>query len=533
MESNNKYKVLARKYRPQNFTDLVGQENMVKVVKNSFESGRIHHAYIFTGIRGVGKTTTARIIAKALNCKGVDGLNNKPTLDICGVCSSCVSIMEDRHPDCLEMDAASKTSIEDVKEIIDFARYLPVSARYKVIIVDEVHMLSNKAFNALLKTLEEPPAHVIFIFATTELKKIPVTIVSRCQKFELRRLSEDELTKHLKNICNKEKISFEEEALQIIAISSEGSVRDSLSLLDQAINHSLEEDNGEVKAEEIIKILGRASNDNLLQLFRHILSGDAQNTISLVNEMLLSGAMPMALNEMLLELTHSVSLLKQNIKPNGGLYLSKSNIESLNSIITDTSIAVLTRLWSMLLKGLEEMKICHDPKLALEMLLMRLCFVKAFPTPIDLLSGNGGGSIQQTSPSTKSIVSVAQEVYTKSPSSFDEVIHLCEKKGKLIVASQLKRDVRLVKFSSNSIELNLFDAPKTLITNLKQDLEEWTGESWTVISSEETGEATVKEKIHIETNKKILDASSNSNIKQILDTFPKSKVVSVDDILVS
>lgn len=522
----NHYKVLARKYRPQNFTDLIGQDNMVKVISNSFSSERVHHAYIFTGIRGVGKTTTARIIAKALNCIGHDGQKKKPDMNICGTCVNCVSIMEDRHPDCLEMDAASKTSIEDVKEIIDFTRYLPVMGRNKVIIIDEVHMLSNKAFNALLKTLEEPPANVVFIFATTEMRKIPITIVSRCQKFELRRLSNLEIFANLANICKAEAVDFEDEALNIIASSSEGSVRDSLSLLDQAINHSDDIQN-KVTADSVIKIIGRSSNEDIIKLFNLLIDAEAKNAVELVNNMLLGSIQPASIVEMLLELTHKITMLKNGINLATGIHLGKEQLAHVNNKLNDISLPVLTRLWQMLTKGFEEMRSSFNAKLALEMLIIRVCFVKNYPTPLDLLSGNMSNNTSENVPDAPS------KVMSKSISSFDDIINLCEKSGKLIMANQLKRDVRLVKFKENFIEINLFDAPKSLVASLKIFLDEETGKSWTVIASESVGEITIKEKLNVQNIEKIENAKSSKHIKQILDTFPKSKVISVDDIVLS
>ncbi|MDP1853499.1 MAG: DNA polymerase III subunit gamma/tau, partial [Candidatus Omnitrophota bacterium] len=367
------YRVLARKYRPTDFTTLVGQEAMVRTLRNAIASGRIAHAFMLTGVRGVGKTTTARIIARALNCVGADGKGG-PTVDPCGVCDNCKAITEDRHVDVIEMDAASRTGIDDVRELIEGVRYRPASARYKVYIIDEVHMLSEKAFNALLKTLEEPPPHVKFLFATTEIRKVPVTVLSRCQRFDLKRVPLDVLVEHFGKISATEKVEISPEALALIARAADGSVRDGLSMLDQAIAHG----GGVVDAAQVRDMLGLADRSRVLELFEKTMRGDAPAVVASLGEMHDSGADPVVILQDLLELTHWVTRLK--VAPEAAAGSADSERAQGLTMAAKLSMASLTRAWTLLMKGLQETLAAPSPLRAAEMALIRLCYAADLPS---------------------------------------------------------------------------------------------------------------------------------------------------------
>lgn len=371
--SQNSYLVLARKYRPQNFDELVGQEVLVTTLSNAIKNNKLHHAYILTGIRGVGKTTTARIIAKTINC-----LNSESSAEVkaCGVCDNCVAISASKHQDVIEIDAASRTGVDDIREIIDSIAYAPVMAKYKIYIIDEVHMLSNSAFNALLKTLEEPPAHVKFIFATTEIRKVPVTILSRCQRFDLRRLDESEIAVHLKNILTKENLSAEEQALELIAKMSEGSVRDSLSLLDQALSSNNHQQF--LSTEVVEKMLGMNDRARVIELFENLLAGDFAAALQSFAQFYSYSSDISQLLADLMEVTSKTTSLKlvKNYRLDG---YSKNNQEKVAAIAEKISLASLVRIWQMLLKGSSEINFSQSPKMAFEMLLVRICHLVALP----------------------------------------------------------------------------------------------------------------------------------------------------------
>src|SRR6266850_3251100 len=373
------YRVLARKYRPQDFTGLIGQEALVKTLRNAFAAGRIAHAFMLTGVRGVGKTTTARIIARALNCIGPDGKRTGPTIDPCGVCEPCVAIAESRHVDVQEMDAASRTGIDDIREIIEGTRYAPASARYKVYIVDEVHMLSKQAFNGLLKTLEEPPPHVKFIFATTEIRKVPVTVLSRCQRFDLRRIDTELLTSHLAAIAGKEKIAVEAAALTALARAAEGSVRDGLSLLDQAIAHHADGNTGAIGGESVRAMLGLADRGRVLDLFEKLMSGEIALALGLLKELYDAGADPLVVLQDLLETTHFLTRVK--VAPGAEGFFDGGSAEAARAVTMAGKLTVpaLTRAWQMLLKGLIEVRDAANPSPAAEMALVRLAHAADLP----------------------------------------------------------------------------------------------------------------------------------------------------------
>jgi len=375
----NSYLVLARKYRPQNFDELIGQEVLVTTLANSIKNNRLHHAYILTGIRGVGKTTTARIIAKTLNCLDKEAASKAAA---CGICDNCKAISASKHQDVIEIDAASRTGIDDIREIIDSVAYAPVMAKYKIYIIDEVHMLSNSAFNALLKTLEEPPAHVKFIFATTEIRKVPITILSRCQRFDLRRLDESEIAVHLKNILTKENLEADEQALELIAKMSEGSVRDSLSLLDQALSNNNHQKF--LAADLIEKMLGLNDKVKVIELFETILLGDFPNSIAKFNQFYSYSSDILQLLSDLMEVTHKTTSAKliKGYKLEGYSKFQQNKITEISKKITISSLA---RIWQMLMKGNLEISLSNSPKMAFEMLLARICHLVALPNLQNIL----------------------------------------------------------------------------------------------------------------------------------------------------
>lgn len=379
--NENQYVVLARKYRPQNFEDLLGQDALVQTLTNAIQNNRLHHAYILTGIRGVGKTTTARLIARALNCTGADGKGG-PTIHPCGVCDNCKAIAAGRHMDVMELDAASHTGVDDIRELLDSARYAPTNARYKVYIIDEVHMLSKGAFNALLKTLEEPPAHVKFIFATTEIRKVPVTILSRCQRFDLQRLSVETLTQLFTKILANENIPAETEALDIIAKTADGSARDGLSLLDQAIVLS----NGNINTDVVKKMLGLADRSQTLTLFENLVNGNMEAVLKDISEQYTNGATPMIVLQDLINITHDLAKVKIIPALLNSTSLSEIEKKTFATLSTSCSLAVLSKIWQMLIKGISEINMAPSAVEALEMILLRVAYSASLPTPYEILN---------------------------------------------------------------------------------------------------------------------------------------------------
>jgi len=381
------YRVLARKYRPQTFAEVIGQEAMVRTLSNAIAGGRIAHAFMLTGVRGVGKTTTARIIARALNCIGPDGAGG-PTISPCGECVHCRSIAEDRHVDVIEMDAASRTGVDDIRDLTEGVRYRPVSARYKVYIIDEVHMLSKNAFNALLKTLEEPPPDVKFVFATTEVHKVPVTVLSRCQRFSLRRVPIEQLVAHYRQIAAAEAVEIAPAALGLIARAADGSVRDGLSLLDQAIALSA----GTIEEAAVRDMLGIADRGLVFDLFETVLKGDAADAVERMESLYQGGADPLTVMQDLLELTHFVTRLKLAPEAGAGDPLEEGERERAGPLAAALSMPALARAWQMLLKGIEEVQLAPAPAQAAEMVLIRLAYVADLPAPADLVRQLGGGA---------------------------------------------------------------------------------------------------------------------------------------------
>ncbi|HZT51246.1 MAG TPA: DNA polymerase III subunit gamma/tau, partial [Stellaceae bacterium] len=510
-EPGSVYRVLARKYRPATFAELIGQEAMVRTLANAIAAGRIAHAFILTGVRGVGKTTTARIIARALNCIGPDGKGG-PTVEPCGRCEHCRAIAEDRHVDVLEMDAASRTGVDDIRELTDGVRYKPVSARYKIYIIDEVHMLSKNAFNALLKTLEEPPPDVKFIFATTEVHKVPVTVLSRCQRFSLRRVPADLLAQHYAKIAAAERIEAEQGAIALIARAADGSVRDGLSILDQAIALGA----GKVTETTVREMLGVADRGLVFDLLETVLKGDAAGAVQRMEDLYQGGADPALALQELLDLAYHLTRLK--LAPNAGDAFEGERGRAL-PLAQRLGMAELARAWQMLLKGLGEVQTAPSPIEAAEMVLIRLAYVADLPAPADLvkaLEGDGGGASMtppaaapgpRVAPASRAPIESgatatrlqprempAPETAPVGPQSFLEVLQLFEQKREPLLRSHLYGNVHLVRFEVGRIELRpTAAAPRDLPNRLGQLLSEWTGRRWVVSVSSETGEPTLRE----------------------------------------
>ena len=563
-ETATAYRVLARKYRPTDFSSLIGQEAMVCTLTNAIQSGRLAHAFVLTGVRGVGKTTTARIIARALNCVGADGQGG-PTIDPCGVCENCRAIAEDRHVDILEMDAASRTGVNDIREIIEGVRYRPTSARFKVYIIDEVHMLSTAAFNALLKTLEEPPEHVKFIFATTEIRKIPVTVLSRCQRFDLRRVEMDVLAKHFAGIVEKEAAQIEEGALKLIARAADGSVRDGLSLLDQAISHGA----GLVTEAQVRDMLGLADRARVFDLFEQVMKGQVADALDMMGEQYALGADPAVVLQDMLELTHWLTRLK--VTPDAAESGTASETERVKgkSMAEGLSMAQLTRGWQMLLKGLQETRTAPNPLQAAEMAIVRLAYAADLPTPAELIEQlranppaprgpGGGGGVPAGSPAgsasgggapamagsfvgpgngggaTALKLAPAPEPLQlpPMPASFAEVAQLFSDKREGILAVALRNQVSLVRFEAGRIEFRPHNsAPNDLAPRLSRLLGEWTGRRWIVtVNTTDPAEPTLAEQEIIAENKRRQDAANHPLVQAVMATFPGATIEVVRDM---
>jgi DNA polymerase-3 subunit gamma/tau len=575
------YRVLARKYRPKDFTDLmVGQEPMVRTLTNAFETGRIAQAYMLTGVRGVGKTTTARILARALNYKTAE--IDKPTIDLRIPGEHCKAIMEGRHVDVIEMDAASHTGIDDIREIIEQVRYRPVSARYKVYIIDEVHMLSTAAFNGLLKTLEEPPEHVKFIFATTEIRKVPITVLSRCQRFDLRRISAGDLVGLFSTIASKEGIQAEEEALSMIARAAEGSARDGLSLLDQAIAHG----SGVVHADAVRSMLGLADRARIVDLFEHVVRGDVAAALSEFGSQYEAGANPTVVLTDLADFTHLVTRLKYI--PSAAQDPSLSEVERIRGAELADSVAVttLSRMWQMLLKGIPEAEASSRPAGAAEMVLIRLAHAAHLPSPedaarrlLELSNGEGGESTpsaprpnggggggasmamrvqavgqpsQDSAPrpvmsqpvahlqSVPASDTLPQDMQRREPKveeapipgvrveTLDDIADLCTKNRAPVLRAQLRQFVHLVKIEPGRLEIRLeAQCPPAIVNELKTKLSEWTGITWWVTLSNASGAPTLVEVENSTREARLVDARQDPDVAAILARFPGAKVTDV------
>jgi DNA polymerase-3 subunit gamma/tau len=549
------YRVLARKYRPSDFTGLIGQEALVKTLSNAFATGRIAHAFMLTGVRGVGKTTTARIIARALNCIGPDGMRKEPTIHPCGVCEPCVAIAESRHVDVQEMDAASRTGIDDIREIIEGVRYAPASARYKVYIIDEVHMLSKQAFNGLLKTLEEPPPHVKFIFATTEIRKVPVTVLSRCQRFDLRRIETPELAAHLKKIAEQEKVSIGDDALALIARAAEGSVRDSLSLLDQAIAH----EEGTIDAESIRAMLGLADRGRILDLFEKTLGGRIAEALSDLRELYDRGADPLAIMQDLLETTHFLTRVK--VAPGAEGFFDGGSAEAKRAaeMAGKLSVPSLTRAWQMLLKGLFEVRDATRPIAAAEMALIRLSYAADLPPTDklvrDVMDGAGAPPARSTptsSPSSRGGNARAQAVRVGESSasvqrapeptanaqsaplirSLEDIAALAQANNAPVLKVNIENDIHLVRLEPGQIEFRpSARAPRTLSADLAQKLKDWTGTRWMVTVAREGGAPTIAEARRMARDATFDRVRQEPLVRAVLDRFPGAEIVAVRDLV--
>ncbi len=584
----SEYRVLARKYRPTNFSDLIGQEVLVKTLSNAIARNRIAHAFLLTGIRGIGKTTTARIIAKALNCIGEDG-SKGATITPCGKCTNCVAIAEDRHVDVLEMDAASRTGVDDIRDLIETVHYAPANARYKIYIIDEVHMLSKSAFNALLKTLEEPPAHVKFIFATTEIRKIPITILSRCQRFDLKRVSEDMLVKHLRNICTREEIQADDKSLSMIAAAALGSVRDALSLLDQAISHAEDRD-GEivVTANQVASMLGLSDKHCNFVLLEELLSGNISAAIFQLRQQYAAGAQPDIVLQDLLEIVHIIIQHKTGVEY-AAETVAEDDIKIIGNIAAAISVTQLTRIWQLLLKSIQEAQFSANALMVAEMALIRIAHMAELPSPSDVvryIKSNFGNSathssdVQKDNRSSKNsnvvnsnvstsrvpasavvdinrnngtssaaaAVAVLQDEHgaeeilhiANNPdsddceeeiSSFEDVLRIFDQHKEALLYNYLEREARLVSFSKGRIELNFSDRVAADIPGkIAQKLSTWTAQRWIVILSQEEGQPTIYEQRCKMKKQAIELAKHNDLVKKTLEYFPNSEVIDIEEL---
>ncbi|MBZ9992426.1 DNA polymerase III subunit gamma/tau [Mesorhizobium sp. BH1-1-4] len=569
------YRVLARKYRPSNFSELVGQEPMVRTLTNAFATGRIAQAWMLTGVRGVGKTTTARILARALNYKTAD--TDQPSVDLAVLGEHCQAIMEGRHVDVIEMDAASHTGIDDIRDIIERVRYAPVSARYKVYIIDEVHMLSTQAFNGLLKTLEEPPPHVKFIFATTEIRKVPITVLSRCQRFDLRRIDAGALVAHLTSIAGKEGISVDDDALAMIARAAEGSARDSLSILDQAIAHGA----GSVSAEAVRAMLGLADRARIVDLFEYVMKGDVAAALAEFRAQYDTGADPAAVLTDLAEFNHLVTRLRFVPTAMDDASLSQDERQRGADFASALSVRVLSRTWQMLLKGIPEVQSSNRPVSAAEMVLIRLAHAADLPTldealrslesgaaatgatprpngapvnPGPVSPGNGGAGgngasavaqarmpggsggaqtmrLVEATPAPAAFVAPPQpapETQAVPLKSLADIVALADAKRDIAFKVLIKSCIRLVRIEPGRIDVGLTDdAPKMLLNDLTTKLRAWTGRSWLVSLSKEEGGQTLAEMESTKRENAFLDARNDPTVAAILARFPGAKIIDV------
>jgi len=515
------YRVLARKYRPQTFAELIGQDAMVQTLANAIARGRIAHAFLLTGVRGVGKTSTARLIAKALNCIGPDGQGG-PTITPCNVCEPCRSISEGRHIDVIEMDAASHTGIDDVREIIDAVRYASVSARYKIYIIDEVHMLSKNAFNALLKTLEEPPEHVKFLFATTEVNKVPVTVLSRCQRFDLRRIPAEKLAAHFTEVSAKEGVEVEPEAVGMIAKAAEGSARDGLSILDQAIAHGA----GSVTADQVRDMLGLADRGRIRRLLQLVLAGDAAGSLAELDEAHDLGIDPLQLLRGLMESLHAATRAKAGAI--GDALQSAEERETAAEMAGKLSWGAIHRLWQMLLKGLQDAQEAPNPREAAEMALLRLIHAADLPDPAALmakLSGEGAGTVV----SSGTAAAKSSGPTARVPADFTALVKMIESAGKRIVAQQLHDQVGLVRYAPPELVLKPSrplggDWPRELAAQLKAI----TGATWQISLSDETGEPSLLDQEKIAEERVRADVLADPAVSAVMDAFPDAQLESFD-----
>lgn len=546
------YRVLARKYRPRHFDELIGQDALVRTLRNAIESGRIAHAFMLTGVRGVGKTTTARIIAKALNYTGPDGTAG-PTTGPTDDCDVCRAIAEDRHPDVIEMDAASRTGVDDIREILDGVRYAPVSARYKIYIIDEVHMLSKNAFNALLKTLEEPPSHVKFIFATTEIRKVPVTVLSRCQRFDLKRVDVATLSAHYQKICGLENVKAEEDAVTMIARAADGSVRDGLSLLDQAIALS----NEAVTVTQVRDMLGLADRTRILDMLEHALKGECEPSLTILDDLARGGADALVIVQDLLELTHLLTRYRavpaMIEKDNGVSPDLKVRLTALSMAL---SMPTLGRAWQLLLKGVSEVQSAPQQRSALEMLLIRLAYTSDLPDPGELIKKiKNGEAVNLTGSITRSadarvpepvaqlraiagggvvampVPQVVEEVIAAEPVEIPAIISLqtleqgLRLRGYNRLAADVYQYVRMGRIDEGRMEI-AYDQTMTpsMLSDLSKALKDITGQGWLVTETRAPVVATLYEQQQIADRALLDEAQNHPLVSNIVQMFPGATV---------
>ena len=550
------YQVLARKYRPETFVDLVGQDAMVRILRNAFAADRIAQAFMMTGIRGTGKTTTARIIAKGMNCIGPDG-TGKPTTEPCGTCEHCIAIMEGRHVDVIEMDAASNTGVANIREIIDSVHYRAASARYKIYIIDEVHMLSTGAFNALLKTLEEPPAHVKFLFATTEIRKVPVTVLSRCQRFDLRRIEPEDQIALLRKIAIAEGAEISDDALALITRAAEGSARDAQSLLDQAISHGA----GETTAEQVRAMLGLADRGRVLDLFDMILKGEAAGALTELSAQYADGADPMAVLRDLAEISHWVSVIKITPEAAEDPTISPDQRTRGQAMAADLPMRVMSRMWQMLLKALEEVAMAPNAMMAAEMAVIRLTHVADLPSPEELVKKlkdatppptSGGPSSRGPTPSggvtqaqshsyapthsgpSGPSASGAQTAVALAPNAlahyarFEDVVELIRQHRDVKLLVEVETGLKLVNYQPGRIEVNpTSDAALDLVGRLGSRLQSWTGNRWAITVVNEGGAPTIAQTRDLKENALRKSAEDHPLVRAVIAAFPRAKIIDI------
>ena len=579
--SNGNYRVLARKYRPQNFDDLIGQAPMVQTLSNAFETGRIAQAYMLTGVRGIGKTTTARILARALNYKSDE--IDKPSVDLSQMGENCQAIMDGNHLDIIEMDAASHTGIDDIRDLIESAQYKPVSARYKVYIIDEVHMLSRNAFNGLLKTLEEPPEHLKFIFATTEIRKVPVTVLSRCQRFDLRRITAKDMSPYLSSIAEKENVKIDDSAMAMIVRASDGSMRDALSLMDQAIAHSAARSDAaiSIEGESVRAMLGLADRARIIDLFEHLMKGDLAACLEELRQQYEVGAEPSVVLSDLADFIHFVTRLKYVPQAADDPAISENESKKGAEFAKTLSVRILGRAWQILLKGIEEVSASERPLMAADMVLVRLAHAATLPTPDELIRTLENADVatpatpspqasaptqprSQQSPSnfenTQSAPQIASGEISNAPprmtgtngpqlsivansptpipepqqaghlvlQRFDDLIFLAEDKRDLQIKTCLRRNVRLVDFEDGKMEFSITgNPPPNFVGDLQYKLKHWTGKRWNLVISREQGSPSLEEVEQAEEKSKFDAARADPQVEAILAKFPGAKVIDV------
>ncbi|MDA7587965.1 DNA polymerase III subunit gamma/tau [Candidatus Pelagibacter sp.] len=542
---NNNSKVLALKYRPKTFDDLIGQEVVAETITNSIKSDKIPNAYLFTGIRGIGKTTTARIVAKGLNClNGIENLCKE------NLCNNCKSIADSSHIDVLEMDAASKTGVDDVRDLIEFSRYGPTSAKYKIFIIDEVHMLSKQAFNALLKTLEEPPEYLKFIFATTEIKKIPITVVSRCQRFDLSRIKSSELFEFIKNIKEKENGKVSDEALKLIVKISEGSVRDALSLLDRGLLSLGEKTELDLNAAQ--KIFGYFDKSQLISLFELILRGDEEKVINIYRKIYDQGVEPKVFMNDFLEILYYFKNINSLSLEGTNFSLNDEEFSKIKEISNQVDAEVLILFWQFAISSLEELDIVSNQHLSIEMFLIRLMHLSSIKLKnIDQEESNENldnqipnenkQKFKDNSRTVDQIKNIAQEEKQKSVAkpeikamdknlinSFDDLLNVCTSKKEIKLKYELEKNVNLVKFERNRIEISFNDnLDKDFVKDLSSKLYEWTAERWIITFSKSKGEMSVKEKQKNKKNELINEVKNLEIYKKVMEKFPDAELIDV------